>query len=453
MPDGFILQPGYRVRDGLPVLQLFGRLAEGPAFLVEDDRIRPYFFAPSDACEGLRTEPHLQIEATSLVALDGTPLARLSPRLPSEVPRLRERLPRSLEADIRFPYRCLIDLGIRTSVSIRGEPERIGPELLRFANPELAPAQCRPPLRVLSLDLETTPDASRILSAALVGDGIDEVHLVAGRPVEGALVHPDERSLLEAAARRIREADPDILTGWNVVDFDLITWQSRARAHALDLQLGRIAGEVRFQQDPRFTRQSRASIPGRMVLDGIALLRDAVKLEDYRLETAARQLLGRGKLIDAKKPDAAEEIQRLWREDPEALVAYNREDARLVLDILAHEDLISLCVERSLLSGMQLDRVGASVASFDLLYLPLLRERGMVAESVDSQRENVGVRGGAVLDSRPGLFENVAVYDFKSLYPSLIRTFNLDPLAHARAGAGDIEAPNGARFSRESALL
>jgi len=77
----------------------------------------------------------------------------------------------------------------------------------------------------------------------------------------------------------------------------------------------------------------------------------------------------------------------------------------------------------------------------------------MVAESVDSQRENVGVRGGAVLDSRPGLFENVAVYDFKSLYPSLIRTFNLDPLAHARAGEGDIEAPNGARFSRESALL
>ncbi|NRA08930.1 MAG: DNA polymerase II, partial [Myxococcales bacterium] len=115
MPDGFILQPGYRVRDGLPVLQLFGRLAEGPAFLVEDDRIRPYFFAPADGCETLRAEPKLRIEPTPLVALDGTPLVRLSPRLPSEVPRLRERLPRSLEADIRFPYRCLIDLGIRSA--------------------------------------------------------------------------------------------------------------------------------------------------------------------------------------------------------------------------------------------------------------------------------------------------------------------------------------------------
>jgi len=453
MPDGFILQPRYRVRDGFPVLQLFGRLETGPAFLVEDDRIRPYFFAPPDDCEALREEPRLQIEPTPLVALDGTPLARLSPQLPSDVPRLRKRLPRSLEADIRFPYRCLIDLGIRTGVSIQGEPKPGQPDLLHFQNPELSPTHCRPRLRVLSLDLETTPDASRILSAALVGDGIDEVHLVATRPVADASVYADERSLLESVARRIREVDPDILTGWNVVDFDLSTWQRRARANRLDLPLGRVPGELRLQQDPRFTRQSRAEIPGRMVLDGIALLRDAVKLEDYRLETAARELLGRGKLIDAAKSDAATEILRLWHEDPEALVAYNREDAQLVLDILAREDLISLCVERSLLSGMQLDRVGASVASFDLLYLPLLRARGVVAESVDPERENARVKGGAVLDSRPGLFENVAVYDFKSLYPSLIRSFNLDPLAHAHASKGDIEAPNGARFSREEALL
>jgi DNA polymerase-2 len=58
-----------------------------------------------------------------------------------------------------------------------------------------------------------------------------------------------------------------------------------------------------------------------------------------------------------------------------------------------------------------------------------------------------------LLDSRPGLFENVALFDFKSLYPSLIRTFNLDPLAHARPGADPIEAPNGARFSRDEAIL
>jgi len=57
------------------------------------------------------------------------------------------------------------------------------------------------------------------------------------------------------------------------------------------------------------------------------------------------------------------------------------------------------------------------------------------------------------MDSHPGLFRNVAVFDFKSLYPSLMRTFNLDPLAHACAGEDAIEAPNGARFSRSVAIL
>jgi DNA polymerase-2 len=51
------------------------------------------------------------------------------------------------------------------------------------------------------------------------------------------------------------------------------------------------------------------------------------------------------------------------------------------------------------------------------------------------------------------VFRNVAVFDFKSLYPSLMRTFNLDPLAHAVAGADALVAPNGARFSRTVAIL
>jgi DNA polymerase II len=63
------------------------------------------------------------------------------------------------------------------------------------------------------------------------------------------------------------------------------------------------------------------------------------------------------------------------------------------------------------------------------------------------------VSGGAVLDSVPGMFTNVALFDFKSLYPSLIRTFQLDPLAHALADRDAIEGPGGARFAREGAIL
>jgi DNA polymerase-2 len=453
VPSGIILQPTYRVRSGVPVVQLFGRLREGPAFLVEDDRFRPYFFAPLGALDAARRDPNVSVEQTALRELTGEPVARIVVPRPAAVPSLRERLGRALEADVRFAYRYLIDRGIRAGVQIEGRSRRAKSGLLRFANPELSPADCRPDLRLLSIDLETSPDASVIFSAALVGDGADEVHLVSRRPVQGASVYADERALLGALVQRIRDIDPDIITGWNVVDFDLRVWAARCAAQRVAAHLGRVEGEMTFQEELRFARQNRASIPGRMVLDGMALVRDALRLPDYRLETAAQKLLGRGKLIDAESADPAQEILRLYREDPAALVAYNREDARLVLDILAREGLVDLAVERSLLTGMQLDRVGASVASFDLLYLPALRARGYVAPSVDTARASAEVHGGAVLDSTPGVFSNVAVFDFRSLYPSLIRTFNLDPLAHALAGEDAFVAPNGARFSRSEAIL
>ncbi len=456
MPEGFVLQPAYRIRAGIPVVQLFGRLAGGEAFLVEDDRFRPYFFADPRA-RAVLAGADAVVEESDLCDLAGRPVVRVEVPLPGAVPPLRERCTAAglavYEADLRFAYRYLIDRGIRAGVRIEGEAEALRPGLLRFANPGLAPASLRPRLAALSLDLETSPDASRIFAIALVGDGADEVHLVSPRPVAGARVHGSEAALLAAAAARIRELDPDVLTGWNVVDFDLRVFARRCAALGVACDLGRLPGALDFQQDAGFARQTRAVLPGRMVLDGIPLVRDAVRLEDYRLETVARALLGRGKLIDQEAPDAAAEIERLYREEPAALVAYNREDARLVLDVLAREGLLELALERSLLSGMQLDRVGASIASFDLLYLPELRRRGFVAPCVEREREASPVRGGALLDPQPGLFRGIAVYDFKSLYPSLIRTFQLDPLARARAGAEALVAPNGARFSRSEAIL
>ncbi len=469
--QGLILQPSYRVRNGRPVVQLYGRLQNGEPFLVEDDRERPYFFVRASEAHRATGERDVEVRASDLRNLDGEAVSQVVVTIPGKVPALRDRLDAqgagSCEADVRFSYRYLIDREIRASVAIEGEPrKRDG--LLYFRNPTLSPGSAPPPALVtLSIDLETTMDANTILSAAIVCTGpgderVEEVHVVHEDRIDDphARIHSNERHLLVAVAARIRELDPDLIVGWNVVDFDLQVFTRRCEHLGLpprEGRLGRTDGAVGFQQDRGFTRQSRAEIPGRMVVDGIALVRDAMRLPDYRLETVAQAVLGRGKKIDHEAPNAGEEIQRLYREDPEALVAYNLEDARLVIEILEHEGLLALTLERSLLSGMQLDRVGASIASFDLLYLPELRKRGVVAPSVDASRKTAPIQGGALLDAVPGVTPNVAVFDFKSLYPSLVRTFNLDPLALAQGATAEPEdcivAPNGARFSREPAIL
>jgi DNA polymerase elongation subunit (family B) len=55
-----------------------------------------------------------------------------------------------------------------------------------------------------------------------------------------------------------------------------------------------------------------------------------------------------------------------------------------------------------------------------------------VARDVEEVEGDVVSPGGYVLESEPGLFENVLVLDFKSLYPSIIRTFRVDPWVSSR---------------------
>jgi len=118
-----------------------------------------------------------------------------------------------------------------------------------------------------------------------------------------------------------------------------------------------------------------------MVLDGLALTRGAfIRLEDYKLETAAQTFLGKGKFDDW--PGRGHEIAEAFVHDRQKLVDYNLRDAELVLEILASQRLVELAISRSRLTGMQLDRVGASIASIDFLYLRELRRRGRVAPSV-----------------------------------------------------------------------
>ena len=163
-------------------------------------------------------------------------------------------------------------------------------------------------------------------------------------------------------------------------------------------------------------------------------------------------------------PTRPQAILEMFRRDRARLVEYNRTDARLALEIVERLRLVELAVERSKLTGMPLDRVASSIAAFDFLYLTELGRRGMVAPSVRGAEVAEPQAGGHVLESVAGLHENVVVLDFKSLYPSLIRTFEIDPVNLLRPEAGTahdhdqldddpILAPNGASFRRPRGLL
>ena len=396
---------------------------------------------------------------------DGASASRIELSLPSEVPALRDRLHGAgidtFEADVGFATRYLIERGIKGGCEIDGDPVSDTRVTYVFDNPSLRPAEVQVEPRVLSFDIETDAKAQRLLAISLYATDVDEVLIVdsSGRGMpERATACKDEFVALDAFCERIDRFDPDVLTGWNVIDFDLSVLQSIASRVRHPLAFGRGPGAMRIRKAEGFFASGRAQVPGRLVLDGIGLLRGAfLRMEEYSLDAVARQVLGERKTLTADAGDRLGEIIRTYRHDLPAFALYARTDARLALDIVNKLDLIGLAFARSRLAGMTPDRVAASIASYDFLYLSELAKQCIVAPTVRSSDSSVyaAQQGGQVLESVYGLHDLVLIFDFKSLYPSIIRTFNIDPLSYVSEPEQDddlIRTPGGA-FRREPAIL
>jgi DNA polymerase-2 len=165
----------------------------------------------------------------------------------------------------------------------------------------------------------------------------------------------------------------------------------------------------------------------------------------------SQTLLGEGKEID-NPYDRMASIDRMFYQDKPALARYNLKDCELVTRIFAKAELLTFLLERATVTGLAADRSGGSVAAFSNLYMPRMHRLGFVAPNLGEQPEEHSP-GGFVMDSQPGLYDSVLVLDYKSLYPSIIRTFLIDPvgLVEGMQHPGDADSVPGfrhARFSR-----
>jgi DNA polymerase II len=356
------------------------------------------------------------------------------------------------EADIRPHERYLMERFITAPVAF----ENVYAEDCISSELKTAAAY-RPDLKVVSLDIETSVRGA-LYSIALEGCGQRQVYMLG--PSNG-----DDSSLdfaLEYCAtradmlRRFNEwmatHDPDAIIGWNVVQFDLRVLQKHADDHGVPLAIGRGGALAEWREHGINRNHFFVSVAGRLVIDGIEALRSATwNFPSFSLEYVAQSLLGEGKSID--NPYARmDEIERRFREDKPALARYNLVDCELVTRVFEKTELLSFLLERATVTGLQADRSGGSVAAFTHLYLPRMHRLGYVAPNLGDVPEEASP-GGFVMDSRPGLYDSVLVLDYKSLYPSIIRTFLIDPvgLAHGMSEPEDatVAGFRGARFSRD----
>ena len=444
--EGFILSGQSFDREDHLLIKLYGQSNAG-AFLVTINHFQNYFFVESKS-------------QTSFKNLDGTWVEKVLCNTQTDLKARKKQFEdeglRTFESDIRPLERYLMDRGFYAQVNIEGEAI-LKNGILHYINPSIEKGNHYPDCKIMSFDIETGKDG-RLYSLAYSfrsKDLVENKVFMLGDATSDETVTfcYTEKKILESFQAATFRLDPDIFTGWNVIGFDFHFLEKKSKQFKSPLYLGRGTRPLEMYQNAR--GEWTMNLEGRVIIDGPwALKTNFFSFESYKLNNVAKIVLGEGKDIDEDEVyDKWEEIERRFREDQLSLARYNLKDAQLVLDILESTKILDLLLNRSLISGLLLDRVGGSTAAFDHFYLPPLHEYGYVAPNVSDVEWLRQAKGGFVLNPKVGVHENVLVMDFKSLYPTLIQTFFIDPLSRAERGVNPLTTPVVLTFSRDHHIL
>lgn len=486
-----ILDVDYVLVDEKPIIRLFGKEENGGTVCGFFEGFEPYFYVL-----GKNVEEHLKNE-TNIVKVEKvkkslpfgyrtemSEVYKITIKNPAKTPELRDRLVslgfRAFEADIPFKYRFMADFdlngmgwietedsnGITTS-TVKTEKKV---KLKNFKKIEKGGLS---PLKFLSLDIECVslkegevPDSRKdpIIMIALTFSepykGRKEM-VLSTRSGKDITFFEDEKEMLKGLNEIIAEYDPDFITGFNINNFDLPYILDRMKEREVYAGFGRCSKPVtKNQVMNRVMNRYRINISGRIIVDSFEIVKRDFSLKRYDLNTVSTELLKEG-----KEPVKKSQIEKLWNGDQEKfrlLVNYSKKDARLALDLVLKLNLLDKYIALSKISGILLQDIldSGETTRIESLMLREFNREGFIipckpSNSEVSKRENirkVELKGGYVIEPEKGLHSNVIVLDFKSMYPSLIRTYNICPTTLVTEGEiqGSIKSPSGAIFVPES---
>ncbi len=464
----FIIYPSYIVEENKTFIQLFGKLENGQSF-VSLHEFKPHFFIKTSEVKKVKKYlSKFEVSKTDLTNFDKEPVTKISASLRSDLTKLYRAIHKSAEiyeADLRPHYKFLSDNQIFATMDLEGSYETSEKVDRVYSNPKIKAIQSfDPKLKVASVDIETS-STGQLYCIGIHSQKFHKTFMVTKQKLKSVVPCKSEADCLQKFKTQLLALDPDIITGWNFIDHDLPILQAMFLHNKIPFDIGRSNSIPRIRLESNFFRASSADVSGRIVLDALSFIRDPFiqeaptikhsKFESYTLENVSQALLGKGKILKGK--DRQIEIDDLYEKNTIAsqqkLADYNLLDCKLVTEILEKTKMIPLAIERSNLTGMPINKIGP-IASFDSLYIKEAHKRKLVSPTLRFSQKPTPITGGYVQAPTPGLYDNVLVLDFKSLYPSIIRTFNIDPASFLeKPEPGCIQAPNKACFKNTEGIL
>jgi DNA polymerase I len=250
----------------------------------------------------------------------------------------------------------------------------------------------------------------------------------------------DDKPVMEGFIEYIRKFDPDIIFGYGSNQRDWPYLLTRAKKLGLRLSVDRGGGE------PHSSVYGHVSITGRANID---LLNFADELPEVKVKTLENvaDFLGVMKLEDRTTIEEMD-ISAYWEDVRRRYVLqrFSLENLRSIMGIGG--DMLDYAVQLSTLVGIPLDQIGTAAAGFRVEWV-LIRKAHSIGELVPERKERpyFPYEGGLVLTPKPGIHENIAVLDFKSMYPNIMIAKNISPDTYLQPG--EAEPPSGVNVAPE----
>lgn len=460
--------------DRTPIVTIFGNTEDGKSVNIDIMDTEPYFYVlpvgeyfddvKNDILSmGLRVEEVKRFLPIGY-QLEPTRMLKVYSVSPRDVRELRDQVRTSIngvreifEADILYTNRFMADHNI-TGMSWIEVPKQCIDynEIVRLDNMNDSP------LKIMSIDLECLgPESGEFPKAE--NDPIILISLAFNtlyRNVKDLVIiakdivcdRPDtvsvgtEKELLMELRNIIREYDPDIITGYNIVEFDFPYIDARAKINNIGCNFSRNGAQWFIKN---VAGKVDVTITGRVVIDTLPMVRNNFSLKEYKLKTVSKELLNFEKLdVDPKV------MREYWFDKGDKFIEfikYSRRDAVLGMMLLTDLGMLQKYIEISKLSGVLLqvainDNQTPRIES--LLLKEFIKENRVFPLRPPSNDNESDVKGAYVLDTVKGLHENIIICDFSSLYPSIIRAYNIswDTILNEDLDVEMITTPNGAHF-------
>lgn len=413
--------------DGV-VVELYGKTRDGSSIVVRHSGFRPYFYM-RDPPQGTRSalKNDTEVLRTEDVDLwngdDNEKFLKVTIKYPWKVPQYRDRYRQGTEfyaADIPFGQRFVYDMDLGACTTVHGnlaseaEKSRYTVKLVVDADSYTECAPFQPPLKILSFDIENSIKKDTFGKIFTICIAIRDS---ASGELRTKCLTGSEVQMLQAFEATILEEDPDVITGYNIDNYDIPTILTRTKANGLENPRW-----ARDRTEPRSINDRFWRLTGRVVADAWWNAKLVLRPKKETLAAISKLVLNEEKLdVDPLQIDAE------WAADRDKVVRYCTRDAELALRILEKIAILKKSMDLATVSRLPLDDVvnGRTSTFIDSILIRQADRARIAVPMTRRERNDERIEGGYVHSISPGLYHWVCVLDFKSMYPSVIISKNI----------------------------